>query len=461
LKNSALRAVQKYQDLVTFWANRERSPAFKANIIELKTLLQSNNDRTRLFENIKYVFPTKGGIPISDSDLANMLFSDRSSTTQNLRGSGFLIKTNVITLSKLFEADFNVQKLGISDLQAIGLRKITESQLNEIKKDVRNIIWDFFYDQSSHKYVGRTDFKMGYSYVQKKYNLIRSMVFAASNLFNDGKFLTLAEAADALNINNLYHFSKEIDPRFDTLDKWSRIFEDLGPSLAREDVLLSIWNFRNLSPRALRAKVGREAHPIWEYYTELLSSSIGLSILTEQKNSDGKIPDHTISRDNRFTSQIESKAIFKKIFREKNLKGVLEFLVDYTLSTAEDNILGKCKKYQANDRFLLIVLYGPLYDDGDILNLQNTIETDGYNKVKIITLNEYFKLMGIDDKIIGRANKKLGINSDIKDMITDILTGPLTLNQREDILDELGEYYEKALNLLKFGSNLDNFLGKK
>ena len=52
-----------------------------------------------------------------------------------------------------------------------------------------------------------------------------------------------------------------------------------------------------------------------------------------------------------------------------DLKGILRFLVDYTLSIDPRAILDKCDKYHAQDSYLLIVLYGPLYDDGDILNL--------------------------------------------------------------------------------------------
>lgn len=78
-------------------------------------------------------------------------------------------------------------------------------------------------------------------------------------------------------------------------------------------------------------------------------------------------------------------------------------MVDYTMASKLDRVLGKLKKgYHSDDRFLFIVLYAKK-NPQTVMNLQKQLSErqkadSSLKSVKIITLEEYLQFLGVGEK---------------------------------------------------------------
>ncbi|MFW9895386.1 MAG: hypothetical protein ACFFD7_06250 [Candidatus Thorarchaeota archaeon] len=121
---------------------------------------------------------------------------------------------------------------------------------------------------------------------------------------------------------------------------------------------------------------------------------------------------------------------------------------------------------------MLIVLYG--YHTDDQVRAVNKILNEKFRtkgapiyieNVRVISLEQYYELLGIDDKFIEIANKQLGYAAlDIMDLGYKIIATKKA-SEREQLLDTLQEIYLKAREHIKDGTTtattIDQFLGNK
>lgn len=136
-------------------------------------------------------------------------------------------------------------------------------------------------------------------------------------------------------------------------------------------------------------------------------------------------------------------------------KGIKIVTVDFTLSSKDSVILDKTEKhYQSKDRFLFIVVYGTKNPD-TINHLNKLVKEEGKTNVKVLSLNDYIKLLGIDKAKIYKDFK------DLENRISKAFSSDVGFNK----FIELGRRWDTQLNSLsytrsQFINSFKGYLGK-
>ncbi|MFX1260198.1 MAG: hypothetical protein ACFFAN_20295 [Promethearchaeota archaeon] len=164
----------------------KKSGKFKVSDIKLATCSNELELRSWLFENLRYAFPTKFGIPLDNNLLSWFLFSDDPDYGEQ---SSFNFKLTATELYKRFELrellaiDYRVSRLTIDDFRFKKIN-ISDSELRNLKLKISYLIYYYFFFLEHEKpYVAdstSSGIKTGKKFWTPEYFVIRAVFFSVA-----------------------------------------------------------------------------------------------------------------------------------------------------------------------------------------------------------------------------------------------------------------------------------------
>ena len=213
-----------YKNVITFIENYKafssymssRSGRGKFSISRLKSLEGSIDllSKSWLFENIRYAFPKKYGLPIRDNLLSWFLFRDsvEYGSGKSVSVKLALIEANLMkrfTFSRLLSIDYRINKLTTEDFRDRGIY-VTEDELLKLQNTVSFLIYHFIFNiesfgDSNLPYISKTtirNLEIGKYYFTPEYAVVRAIFFLAAEA-NNGVPLSLSAISENAGISPL------------------------------------------------------------------------------------------------------------------------------------------------------------------------------------------------------------------------------------------------------------------
>ncbi|MBA7545005.1 hypothetical protein ES705_37367 [subsurface metagenome] len=155
-----------------------------------------------LIENLRYMFPKKFGLPISDNLLSWFIFGDSSADGRKSKLIRTTLKDEINKhshLAELLSIDYSANKLTKEAFSDKGI-EILDKDLNILKKSVSFLIYYYvFGGYHESTYVSKTtnkNLEVGRDYFTIEYEVIRAIFFAAAEGNNEEpmNFRTISNA---------------------------------------------------------------------------------------------------------------------------------------------------------------------------------------------------------------------------------------------------------------------------
>ncbi|MHA1267750.1 MAG: hypothetical protein ACTSRS_21115 [Candidatus Helarchaeota archaeon] len=409
----------KYLDYVKY-VNRRKS----TKIYYDSKLKDSIYPRSALIENIRYYFPKKYGIPLSDEMLSKYIFGNEKTLNEFLSEREHKKKPGVPEISKrpqhykLFLIDFLVQELKKEDFKEDNI-EIATSYLRELKDNIKDMVRLFFFlNPYTPEYIDFSLFLDDENIINKEktvefiishYDLIRNVLFALWK-----------EKGEIISFSKIKTNYKKFYPIFTSFNLkkffYSSILEIIKDEISKfKDskykslALNSINKYLEFEIHNKRSIVGIAFHHIFEYtFADYLSRN-NIEVFYEPLVNfpESRVrADLSIIRNDNFIRRIEKKQDLI-IFSNK----INEILIDFTMSTDWTTIERKIQKgYQSDDRYLFIVIisFGKSIKN-KIEQLNENINNLDISNVKVISISDFCKFLNYNeinlDKLINNVKE--------------------------------------------------------
>jgi len=182
-----------------------------------------------LFENLRYLFPTKFGLPIRDALLSWFIFGDTPQPGKSIRVKRSLQgiqRFRSLKLVDLLSIDYRISKLTTTDFAQKGI-EINEDELLEVQQGISYVIYRYLFGyKKSISDKTRRGIAAGRYYFTPEYTVLRAMFFAATES-NNGRFLSFKQICAASGIASMNPMNSGNAYGPDTLKAFYRYLNNL------------------------------------------------------------------------------------------------------------------------------------------------------------------------------------------------------------------------------------------
>ncbi len=245
--SKVMKFIENYDKFSKYVSSKSGQGKFSiSNIKQIEDSIELA-PKSWLFENIRYMFPKRYGLPIRDNDLSWFLFGDSveygkvSKLKSTTEGKELLKRMEI---SELLSIDYRISKLTINDFKNKKI-DITEDQLYKLQQGVSYLIYEFIFGRYHEStYVSKTTDKgieTGSYYFTPEYFVIRALFFLAAEA-NNGDPLDLSELGSAVGISKIqghlyqgYGFGED---RFGKISSYIKTLLIKMPSSSNEEIVL-------------------------------------------------------------------------------------------------------------------------------------------------------------------------------------------------------------------------------
>ncbi|KKL85677.1 hypothetical protein LCGC14_1952320, partial [marine sediment metagenome] len=242
IKEMSFKKVIKFMDnylsFSEYISSKSGKGKFSISNMKVKEGSIELEHRSLLYENLRYIFPRKFGLPIDNSLLSWFLYGDSpeygksAKMLKMIQSKSILRRFNIL---ELLSIDYRISRLTKNDFEKQKIR-VTEDQLLKIQDSVSYIIYSYIFgDSHDSLYVSdatQYGLKVGKYYFTPEYFVIRALFFSAAEV-NNGIPLDFASIGEISGVVNLLdHLTRGVgfgDIHFKALFDYAKGLLDKAP----------------------------------------------------------------------------------------------------------------------------------------------------------------------------------------------------------------------------------------
>ncbi len=246
--------IKEYQEFSLLVSGKSGQGMFSISNIKYDQNSKKLLPKSWLIENLRYLFPKKFGLPLSDNLLSWFVYGDTPSYGRVAKIKWTMDNKEInkrMYITDLLAIDYRVSKLTTKYFSAKGI-KISDSNLEKLQKSVSYLVYYYvFGGYHDSTYVSKTTNKkleVGKDFFTIEYEVIRAIFFAAAEA-NNGEPLNFEELQLASGASDLKNHLAEGFGFGDDFDRLQNYFNGLFKNKPLDSSYLIFRNAKEVLDR--------------------------------------------------------------------------------------------------------------------------------------------------------------------------------------------------------------------